>query len=543
MKKSSIPVFLLPHPIRGVYDFPIHFYHLYGQGYFAHRRRVNPNGSATTYWFEYGTDAALATYSSTPTKSAGSSTKSLSFSEAISGLQAGTTYYFRVTASSGGTARGAINSFSTTFSPPPSSPGPWAKTYGGGSGDNGKYIQQTIDNGFIVAGDSEGKIWVLKLNADGTVLWQKSYSDINYNFTAVSIHQTLDGGFILGGRSGGYELIIKINGSGSIEWANLLWETLDLNDDFSIIQTSDGGYIFGWYGVYDGIKSIQGVLLLKLDRYGSINWQRSYKSPKLYTIFRIYGTDAIRQTNDGGYIVAGNNDYFNPRIMKINQNGDIIWHNLYSFGFSGRYSTATSILQETNGDCLFTGRIEGASRDEYNLFMIKIDSNGLNPIAYEYNGGVASSINKTTDGGYVIGGGKDFNSGPNYSIAGPVLLKIDQSGVPIWRHTYGTNYGSGYQIVGAYGIPTRDGGYVATGSYRSSTIYYYDIFVLKLPNDGNIAFNSSSQLFDINDNTYYRIWPVSTNNVGLISESANISFTSPNLISNNINVAINTQAP
>jgi hypothetical protein len=57
----------------------------------------------------------------------------------------------------------------------------WQKTYGGGDSDWASSIQQTADGAYIVAGWTQfggiGNIdlWVLKLNGDGSVAWQKTY--------------------------------------------------------------------------------------------------------------------------------------------------------------------------------------------------------------------------------------------------------------------------------------------------------------------------------------------------------------------------------
>ena len=76
---------------------------------------VNPNGQSTTAWFEWGTSAALATFSSTSNQSLGSGTTSMPVTAALSGLSPGTAYYFRVAASNAaGTTKGSILSFSTT---------------------------------------------------------------------------------------------------------------------------------------------------------------------------------------------------------------------------------------------------------------------------------------------------------------------------------------------------------------------------------------------------------------------------------------------
>ena len=60
---------------------------------------VNPNGLAVTdAHFEYGTSPTLATYASTADQSAGSGFTGQAVSASLSGLTAGTTYYFRVVA-------------------------------------------------------------------------------------------------------------------------------------------------------------------------------------------------------------------------------------------------------------------------------------------------------------------------------------------------------------------------------------------------------------------------------------------------------------
>ena len=75
---------------------------------------VNPEGSATTYDFDYGTNSSLSPGTTTTSQSAGSGTIAQSESVAISGLSPGTTYYFKVEATStGGTAAGSIQSFTT----------------------------------------------------------------------------------------------------------------------------------------------------------------------------------------------------------------------------------------------------------------------------------------------------------------------------------------------------------------------------------------------------------------------------------------------
>lgn len=79
---------------------------------------VNPNGSATTYFFQWGLTTSYGT--SGPAKSAGSGTTAKAVEETAGGLSPGTTYHFRLVASNArGTTVGADHTFKTTGHPSP----------------------------------------------------------------------------------------------------------------------------------------------------------------------------------------------------------------------------------------------------------------------------------------------------------------------------------------------------------------------------------------------------------------------------------------
>lgn len=73
---------------------------------------VNPHGMETTCYFQYGTTTAYG--AQTPTAAAGSGTTGVKVSQAISGLQAGTTYHYRIVAINAvGTSDGVDRTFVT----------------------------------------------------------------------------------------------------------------------------------------------------------------------------------------------------------------------------------------------------------------------------------------------------------------------------------------------------------------------------------------------------------------------------------------------
>jgi hypothetical protein len=77
---------------------------------------VNPNGQVTNYVFQYGTTSGYG--GQTPLAPAGNGTISIRLSQAVAGLQPGTTYHYRIVAvNSSGTANGKDHTFKTASVP------------------------------------------------------------------------------------------------------------------------------------------------------------------------------------------------------------------------------------------------------------------------------------------------------------------------------------------------------------------------------------------------------------------------------------------
>lgn len=79
--------------------------------------KINPNGAQTTYWFEYGRATLLGVFDlteKTSEKSVGAGKATVSVTQAVSGLQADATYYYRLVGKSQyGTNYGSIHKFTT----------------------------------------------------------------------------------------------------------------------------------------------------------------------------------------------------------------------------------------------------------------------------------------------------------------------------------------------------------------------------------------------------------------------------------------------
>ncbi|MGA2673410.1 MAG: protease pro-enzyme activation domain-containing protein [Terracidiphilus sp.] len=76
---------------------------------------VNPEGADTKIWFLYGTSSTLSGATQTASQDIGSGTTATAVSASLTGLSAGTEYYFQVVAQNAtGTTNGAIANFTTT---------------------------------------------------------------------------------------------------------------------------------------------------------------------------------------------------------------------------------------------------------------------------------------------------------------------------------------------------------------------------------------------------------------------------------------------
>lgn len=80
----------------------------------------------------------------------------------------------------------------------------WAKTYGGIGADNVTSIDQTSDGGFVLTGvtnsySTDLNILVVKTDATGNLLWSKVYGGSEYEY-GWYIQQTIDNGFFIAGN-------------------------------------------------------------------------------------------------------------------------------------------------------------------------------------------------------------------------------------------------------------------------------------------------------------------------------------------------------
>jgi hypothetical protein len=300
----------------------------------------------------------------------------------------------------------------------------WDKTFGGKEGDGALSIQQTTE-GYIVAGttSSYGKgypsIWIIKLDPNGDSIWTKVHEGTIVS-SAHSIQQTMDGGYIVAGK--GKENILKLDNNGNLEWGkHYSWIF------YSVMQTSDGGYIVVGDSIYHQLEwdYIPSLSIFKLDENGNKEWYNPLSDDF------VGSAKSVQQTSDGGYIIAGDSIYFKSEfershylmVVKLDENGNKEWNY-----FGSEFSGAESIQQTADYGYIIAGN---TIDDEYGLdfLIIKLDENGNEKWIKTYGstGGweYASSIQQTSEGGYIVAGQTDYYGSGKYDMW---ILKLDENG-------------------------------------------------------------------------------------------------------------------
>jgi hypothetical protein len=359
----------------------------------------------------------------------------------------------------------------------------FARTYGGTGEDWVYSVQQTSDGGYILTGitnsfGADYNAFLIKTDAFGNVQWAKTYVGIY----ASSAQQTSDGGYIVAGAGADGVLLMKTDENGNIIWAKTygtiyisVWAT-------SVQQTSDGGYIVTGtiYDNWPGDDYIfYYIFLIKTDAFGNVQWA------KVYEVSGIDEAHSVQQTSDGGYIVAGNRDIEDVCcsdifLLKTDANGNIQWVKTY---YIPDDNWSFSFQQTSDGGYILAGATTAFGPGGGDALLIKTDSFGNIQWAKTYGGASidwASSVQQTSDGGYILAGGTlSFGAG-GYDI---FLIKTDANGNIQWAKTYGGASWDGADFV----QKTSDGGYIVAGWTWSFGAGNRDIFLIKTDAFGNIG--------------------------------------------------------
>lgn len=301
------------------------------------------------------------------------------------------------------------------------------KSYGGNILDGGNNIYTTSDGNLLLLGitslnnssGSQVDIFILKVTVDGTVLWSKTYGDVNQFDTAEGILETPNG-------------------------------------DVLVLGTTFNGFT-------------NDFRLLRLDREGNLLWERIYNSS-----YQDEGINIVEAGNDQYLLLGrrqdGDDDFY---VMKIDNLGNVLWGNTYG---TPQYEQAHSITRTLDGNFLLCGHSSG-SDPLHNLYLTKINTDGV--VLYERNyGGTmhdGGTHGMTLETGDIVLVGETDSYGNGSKRA--FFIRTDASGLPIEETSFGGDLSDKFSIV----VESDKAYYLIGESASFSTTGKADIYVVKRP--------------------------------------------------------------
>lgn len=276
----------------------------------------------------------------------------------------------------------------------------WENTLGGSSGESVQEIRQTTDGGYVfiaysssgISGDKteasrgDSDFWVVKLNANGSKAWDRTYGGSSYEMGG-SISLTADGGYIIAGETGS-----GISG-----------------------DKSQAGFGLTDYWV------------LKLSSTGDKQWDKTFGGDNQDNL------QAVLQTGSGDYLVAGYTssgitgnksagsvgdpsvDYW---VIKVDANGNKIWDKTYGGGI---YDRMTSITLTFDGGFALGGwslPSDATGPFDWEYTIIRLSADGIQQWAQSFGGPEEDrlySVQQTPDRGYILAGYSYSGIGPDKS--------------------------------------------------------------------------------------------------------------------------------
>ncbi|MHC4256338.1 MAG: phage tail protein, partial [Planctomycetota bacterium] len=331
----------------------------------------------------------------------------------------------------------------------------WHQTYNGSEEESHPhYVIETSDGGFLMVGETgfipnSAKIYVVKTNSSGGLLWQKEFGSRGYNLGNGCV-ETPDGNYVIAGTLNYDAALIKVDastGNALSGWPKT-WN-LGSEDSFEAVEnTQDGGLIATGYrnGLAEStfLNWGQGNLI-KTDANGNQIWNKDI-SAYMHSGYR------MKRISDG-YMVSGHPategqpDY---NLMKFDFDGNVVW---YKTPYAGIY---WGFDVDASGNMILAGHVTNSPlSNNHDLMTVKVDSGG-NVLWTEYAGqprgyngdyihDEAWGARATPDGGYVViaGSGDEYS----YSECGHPLgcsdqwivyfLKYTSTGTLEWEGLYG----------------------------------------------------------------------------------------------------------
>lgn len=366
----------------------------------------------------------------------------------------------------------------------------WIRNFPTGQPANemGKDVVQAPNGDFITCGGI-GQSYLVRTDVDGDTIWTKHYDNAIGGFNAESIQLLSDGSIVVVCR-GSSVIVLKLDANGNVIYSNN-WNVGGGIYPKSIRTTTDGGFIVaGVASVFGTNGTSNEAFIAKTDALGDTTWVRSFGELSSDAAYE------VRQTADGGYVLVGSVGgwpNYNQRlyVVKLDANGNLVWEKKHTSG--AQQWVGYSIQQTLDGGYIATGNNydSTAGPNFYSMLFVKMDANGdvdwvSNPISGDLDCAGLDVIQNPDSTYMAVGYLGDFsnpvNGFPAYRLP---LVKLDKSGNKLWEKRFLYSYYTVPRLRGESIKPTLDGGYIIGGTNYSDFTFSETMLLIKVDSLGN----------------------------------------------------------
>ncbi len=253
--------------------------------------------------------------------------------------------------------------------------------------------------------DEESRLYLVKINAEHQLVWQKSYG--NRYEGGSQIIETSDKNILIGGRTFSFPTtitdedwyLIKLDTAGNVIWQNGFGRPGFLNYDGPVqglIETRDSNYVAcgGYHALRSDTDTYWDGCLRKVSKDGVLMWERFYRS---YSTITNPVTDWFENTISS--LVYKNNELYvlgnwrsgigrsRSYLQKISDSGDICWNReYYAINNTTNDQYLVSFQPTADNGFILAGYGNSYATYGYNppqqAWLVKTDSLGIDGLCY-----------------------------------------------------------------------------------------------------------------------------------------------------------------